>query len=387
MDIKFSISSKLKYLTYVMLSIGLITMTLGLLFQTKLTWAAYLVSNYYFISITIGATFFLALQYVTQSGWSSMFKRVPEAMSTYLLYGGILFLILLLGVHDIYHWSHNEDVALDPLLTHKAPYLNVPFFAIRILIFFASWVIFSKILRRLSIKEDEIGGIKYFEKSELYSKIFIFVLAITFSLASFDWIMSIDTHWYSTIFALKGFVGAFYHGSAALILIIILLHQKGYYKEMNSSHLLDFSRYLFMLSIVFGYLWFAEFMLIWYGNIPEETIYYYQRWNNGWEWFFYMNIAVNWFIPFVVLLSQKANRNIHIVKWISILLLFGHWVDIYIQIMPGIAKDFNISYMDIGLLIGIAGLFIFIVTKSLSKANLIPKNHPYLEESLHHHIH
>ncbi|MEI6749843.1 MAG: quinol:cytochrome C oxidoreductase, partial [Bacteroidota bacterium] len=350
-------------------------------------WANLLLNNFYFLSLAIGASFFLALQYITQSGWSAMFRRVPEAMGAYLPFAAILMLLLYFGMNNIYEWSHTDIVANDPVLLHKAPYLNLSFFFIRMIIFFTAWIIMTRIIRKVSLQEDQFGGMKYLEKNEMNSKIFIFILAITFSLASFDYIMSIEAHWVSTIFAVKNFVAAFYHGTAIIILIVILLNEKGYFKELNESHLLDFSRYLFMLSIVWGYMFFAQFMLIWFANIPEETVYYAERWNHGWKVLFYVNIIINWFIPFTVLLSQKMDKNKTVVKLICILLIAGQWIDLYDQIMPTLTGTPQFGIIEIGAFIGYAGLFALVVAKALGSADLVPKNHPYLEESLYHHIH
>ena len=164
--------------------------------------------------------------------------------------------------------------------------------------------------------------------------------------------MSIEAHWVSTIFSVKNFIAAFYHGTAIIVLIIILLNERGYFQELNESHLLDFSRYLFMLSIVWGYMFFSQFMLIWFGNIPEETIYYAERWNNGWKELFYINVAINWFIPFIVLLSQRMDKNKTVVKLICLLLIAGQWIDLYDQIMPTLTTTPKFGIIEIGAFIG-----------------------------------
>ena len=369
------------------MALGAIGLVYGFLTDTHRTWANLLLNNYYFLSLAIGAAFFFSLQYITQSGWSAMFRRIPEAIMAYIPYAAVIMLVMFFGLHDIYHWSHPDLVAGDELLSHKAPYLNIPFFMIRMIIFLASWIVLTRYLRKLSLQEDSLGGLEMFEKMEFWSKVFIFVLAITFSMATFDWIMSIDAHWFSTIFAFKNFGAAFYHGTSLVALIAIVLHKKGYFKDMNEFHLLDFSRYMFGLSIIWGYLYFAQFALIWFGNIPEETIYYAKRWENGWKIFFYLNFAINWFIPFIVLLPQKFDKNINIVYGICILLLLGLYTDIYEQVMPDFLKSPSIGIIEIGIFAGLAGLFLFAFGKALAKAPLIAKNHPYLEESMHHHLH
>ncbi len=387
MDTKITFTKGLQYTTFAMMGVGLAVIAYSFTVDPARAWANLLLNNYLFLSIAIGASFFIAIQYISQSGWAVMFKRIPEALMAYIPYAAVIMLLLFFGMHSLYHWTHEEALATDPLIQHKAPFLNVPFFFIRMIIFFISWIIMTRLLRKASLNEDRLGGRTFFEKSELYSKIYIFILAITFSFATFDWIMSIDVHWFSTIFALKNFVAAFLHGAATVALIVIILHQKGHYKELNKSHLLDFSRYIFMLCIIWGYFAFSQFMLIWYGNIPEETEYFAFRWHNGFKIIFYVNFFINWFVPFVLLLPQVLNKNIKVVKGLAILLIAGQYLDLYEQIIPGILHKPIFGIHEIGFFIGFAGLFVYIFARALSSVPLIPKNHPYLDESLQHHLH
>lgn len=387
MDTKVIFTNKYNHITYALMGLGVIGLVYGFLTDTHRTWANLLMDNYYFLSLALGAAFFFSLQYITQSGWSAMFRRIPEALMAYIPYAAIIMIVLYFGLHDIYNWSHPELLAKDELLAHKAPYLNVPFFMIRIVIFFILWILLTRYLRKLSLQEDALGSLELFEKMEFWSKVFIFVLALSFSLASFDWIMSIDGHWYSAIFAFKNFSAAFFHGTSLIGLIAIILFKKGYLKDMNEYHLLDFSRYMFILSIIWGYLYFTQFMLIWYGNIPDETIYYVKRWGNGWVIFIFINFALNWFIPFIGLLPQKLDKNINFVYFICIILLIGLYTDLYEQVMPHFIKSPSIGIIEIGVFAGLSGIFLFAFGKALSKAPIIAKNHPYLEESIHHHLH
>jgi hypothetical protein len=383
---KVNLSGSFKIVAAGSIIVGVAAMIIGFVQDPTRGWANYLLNNYYFLMLSLGAAFFVALQYISQAGWSAAFKRVGEAMSGYIPVSAVLFLLLIFGVHSLYEWSHADAVAHDKLIAHKSPYLNVPFFYIRLIIFFGLWIMMVRLIRKVSLKEDEVGGLEYFEKSEHYSKIFIFILALTISLSAVDWIMSIDVHWFSTIFALKNFVGAFYHGTAILILIVFLLHRRGYFEFLNSYHLHDFARYLFMLAIVWGYFWFAQFMLIWYGNIPEETVYYVTRWEPGWKTLFFTEIIVNWFIPFVILLPTKTSKSKPAIMAMLILLVAGHYVDLYMQIMPGTTGNLQFGFIELGSFAGFAGLFALVTGFWLSRAPLIPKNHPYLGESLEHHF-
>lgn len=386
MENQLIISKKFKLLTYILIAIGVLSFALGFAFDAKRTWANYLLNNYYFVSIAIGAAFFGAIQYITQSGWSAMFKRVPEAMAAYIPFAAVFFLIMYFGMHSIFEWTHQEVVQTDHLLQYKSPYLNVPFFFARVVVFFASWIILTRILRKFSLKEDEVGGMKYFYKSELYSKIFIFVLAITFSFFAVDMLMSLEPHWFSTIFAAKSFIAAFLHGSSIIALIVIILSRMGKFEMMNRSHLHDFTRYIFMTSIVWGYFNFAEFMLIWYGNMPEETFWFVKRWYGAYEVLFYANIILNWFIPFMVLMPRKSSRSKMIIVPVIVILMIGQYTELYYIIWPATVHEAKFGLLEIGTFLGYLGLFSLVVSTYLAKASLVPKNHPYLEESVSHHF-
>ena len=201
MEGNYSVSPTFKSIILGVVVVGIIAVSLGFYINPGRAWANILLSNYYFISIIVGATFFLAIQYVTQSGWSSMFVRIPHAIGTYMPVAAILILFLIFGMHSIYQWSIPGVTEHHPEIEHKFPYLNIPFFFFRLVIFFALWILMTWLLRKTSLKEDRESNLKYFYRSEHYSRIYIFILVISFSFFTFDLIMSIDVHWFSTIFA------------------------------------------------------------------------------------------------------------------------------------------------------------------------------------------
>ena len=387
---QITISRNFRIITFLLIAIGAASFIVGLLTDHRLTWAHYLIVNYYFFSLAMGGAFFFVIQKISQSGWSSAFQRIPEAMMSYIPFAALFFLLLCFGMQDIYQWSHKEAIALDPILQHKSAFLNVPFFFARMVIYFVLWIVLIRKLRKLSLeedltgREDEKGIMSLFGKSELYSKILIFILAVTFSLAAFDWMMSIDLHWYSTIFALKNLIAAFLHGVSILTLIVFILNKLGYFPFLNKFHLHDFARYIFMLSIVWGYFWFAQFMIIWYGNIPEETAYFFVRWQNGWKVLFFLEIGLNWAVPFLILLPVKTSRNTTAIIFVIILLIIGQYIELFVQVIPGTTGLLKFGWVAAGLFLGYAGLFALVVATALSKAKIMPVNHPYLEESLNH---
>jgi len=387
---QITVSRNFKIITLLLIAIGAGTIIFGLITDRQATWANWLIVNYYFFSIAMGGAFFFVIQSISQSGWSSAFKRVSEALMSYVPFAALFFLLLWFGVNDLYQWSHKETAALDPIIQHKSAFLNIPFFFARMILYFLLWIVFIRKLRQISLREDladpsNTDGIMYlFGKTELYSKIFIFILAITFSLSAFDWIMSLDVKWYSTIFALKNLVAAFLHGVSILTLIVFILYKRGYFPFFNEYHLHDFARYIFMLSIVWGYFWFAQFMIIWYGNIPEETAYYSIRWQEGWKVLFFLEIGLNWFIPFMILLPVKASRNMTLVTIVIVFLIIGQYIDLFVQVIPGTTGALKFSWISAGTFLGFAGLFALVIATTLSKAKILPFNHPYLDESLNH---
>jgi hypothetical protein len=392
MEKNFTFSPTLRYITYGLMLIGIVAIVVGFLSDTDRIWANLLLNNFFFLSLAIGASFFLALQYIAQAGWASAFKRIPESMSAFIPYGGvIMILIVAFGMDSIYSWINPEAASFDAhelhLIHHKSPYLNVPFFIVRLVIYFAVWIFITKMLRKYSLKEDLEGGLEYFKKSEFLSKIYIFSLALTFSMASFDWIMTIDPTWYSTIFSLKNFIAAFYHGSTVIVIIVLIMHHYGYFSFINNAHWHDFSKYVFILAIVWAYFWFSQYLLIWYANIPEETTYYVKRLTGSWKINFYLNLSLNWLVPFIILLPNYFARKKFILMIVISLVSFGQYTDLFEQIMPGTVGDYHIGFVEVGTWLGFAGLFTYVVLRTLSGKDLIPKNHPLLNESLNHSSH
>jgi len=386
MDEKIKLSRIYIIATLLMVLVGIAAVIVAFTGDPQRGWANLLLNNVYFVSLAAGALLFASIQRVTHSGWSAGFIRVPEAMAGFLPVGAILCLVLIFGVQSLYHWSHADAVEHDALLAHKAPYLNLPFWSIRMVFYFALWILMFVIIRRLSLKEDAQGGIQWFKKLEHRAKVFIFIVIITFSFAMIDWVMSIDAHWYSTIFAIRNFVAAFHHAAIVITFIVLLMNRKGHFPFLNKSHLGDFSRYIFMLCIIWGYFWFAEFMLIWYANIPEETAYFLPRVRGeGWRFYFFANIAINWFLPFVLLMPKATARNPMVLKMVIPLLIVGQFIDLYVQIFPGTIGEQVLGFQEIGTFVGFAGLFMLVTGWVLSRANLYPVNHPYLDECKNHH--
>ncbi|WP_303411025.1 quinol:cytochrome C oxidoreductase [Pontibacter sp. BT731] len=360
-------------------------------------------NNVYFTGIALVGVFFVAVQYVAYAGWSVLIKRIPEAMGYYLPIGGAVMLItFLLGGHDIFHWTHDylynqflEDGVTpnpqyDPIIAGKAPYLNFWFFLIRMVAYFVLWILFFNWLRRNSINEDLHGGTDYYHKSIRISAMFLVVFGVTSSTSAWDWVLSIDTHWFSTMFGWYVFASWWVSGLAVITLAVIILKQNGYLKMVNANHLHDLGKFVFAFSIFWTYIWFSQFMLIWYANIPEESIYFIERLggNGGhFKWIFFVNLLINFAFPFLVLMTRDAKRQMIMLKIVTIAILIGHWLDFYLMMMPGTLRtDAGIGFIEIGTTLIFLGVFLITFTKGLAKASLVPVNHPFVEESVHHHV-
>ena len=386
MDKKLKTGVGFQVITLVLIAFGVFTVIAGFVSGEGIrTWANLLLNNYYFLSVALGATFWMAMQAITQSGWSSAYLRVPQAMSNYLIVSFVLWALMFFGIHDLYHWTHHDAVANDPILLHKSPYLNVPFFTVRYVLFFGLWIFLTQRILRLSAEEDKHGGITYFNKIEFTSKVYIFVLAFSFSLFTIDWLMSLDAHWYSTIYAVKKFVSAFFHGAVWITAIVFILHKAGYFPVLTKAHMQDFGRYIFALSIIWGYIWLAQYLLIWYANIPEETVYYVPRIMSEYKNFFYAELLLNWFFPFLFLMWNRVNSNFWAMIFAAVVLAVGQWIELYMSIMPNTTDSHSITYIEVGTFAGYSALFIYVFVWSLKRMAIMPKNHPYLVESLEHH--
>jgi hypothetical protein len=261
----------------------------------------------------------------------------------------------------------------------------VPFFTVRFVVFFALWIFLTQRIKRLSAQEDLHGGLGYFNKIEFTSKVYIFVLAASFSLFTIDWLMSLDAHWYSTIYAVKKFIMSFYHGVSWILAIVIILNMIGVIPVFTKAHMLDFGRYIFALSIIWGYMWLSQYLLIWYANIPEETIYYVPRIMSEYKNYFYLELIVNWLFPFLFLMWNRVNTNKYAMLFLVLVLISGQWIEMYMSIMPNTIESHSFTYIEWGTFLGFAALFVTVVVWSLARINLIPKNHPYYIESVKHH--
>lgn len=367
---------------------GLIAFVLGLLFRPVQAWSAFLVSSFFFLTVALGGLVFLAIMYVSNAGWHTVFKRVPEALTACLPASALSMLAVLAGARWLYPWAHADAVLHDELLSAKAPYLNTDFFAVRMVGVLALWLFFALMTRRYSLRQDRDADIKYTRRNVVLSAIFLALFPFSFSMASIDWLMSLEPHWASTMIGLYHIAGLLSAAVAAVSIVAILLRRRGALPQITETHLHDLGKLLFGFSTVWAYLWFSQYLLIWYTNFPEETTHYLTRLQGGGSFLFFLNVVLNWAVPFVVLLRESAKRSERILLPVSAVVLAGRWLDIHLQVVPAVVPNrlqgpVGIGILDVALLLGFGAAFLFTTDRALRKAPLVAEGDPYLVEALH----
>jgi hypothetical protein len=303
-----------------------------------------------------------------------------------IILGVVLLVITLADGAHIYSWMDPEVQAHDEVVRHKAAYLNPVFFWIRTLAYFTTYFLFWRGFKRRSLEEDKVGGTELHFKNYKRGALFLVFFAVFSSTSAWDWIMSIDVHWFSTLFGWYTFAGMWCSAMTVIVLTTIYLKKLGFLERVNDSHIHDIGKWTFATSFLWSYLFFSQFMLIWYANIGEEVTYYLMRIENFKVLYFSM-FLINFAFPMLILMSRDAKRNYGVLTFVGIVILIGHWLDVYLMISAGsLGANAKIGFLEIGLLILCAGLFIRILLNNLSKAPLMPVNHPFLDESVHHEI-
>lgn len=413
---EFNFTSKAKRNCIILMVLGILMMVLGCGHMTSQRfWADLLVTGFFFFAIALGALFFYALQYAAEVGWSAQLKRIYEAMFKFLPIGTVVIVIVLgAGLfhgHHLYHWMDDtlyheymiegadgnqyldefqegaiDNPNYDELVANKRAFLNPTFWSIRSIVYLATFLIFAFLFRKWSLEEDKIGGKELHFKQYKKSAIFLVFFAVFSSTLTWDWLMSIDVHWFSTLYGWYVFSGMWVSAMIFALLLTVWLRGKGYLAEVNESHIHDMSKWMFAISMLWSYLWFSQFLLIWYSNIPEEVTYYITRFEH-FKIPFLLTFAINFAVPFYMLMARDAKRNKYFFIPVAFLIFIGHFIDVYLLVVPGTMHNHaHFGMFEVGMFIMFLGLFIFSTLRALTQASLIPKNHPYLEESREMHI-
>ena len=354
-------------------------------------WSALYVACFFFFMIALGALAFYAVNFAAQAGWSPVLFRVMEAVTAYLVPGGIIMFVLLglsgFHINHLFVWADPEVVAHDVLLQGKAGWLNGTWMLIRAAIFLGGWITYRHFAVKFSRAGDTAKENDYsnFKKTFRISAGFLVFFLYTESMMSWDWIMSFDPHWFSTLFGWYVLAGMMVCAITTIALITIFLKSQGYLEIVNDSHIHDLAKFMFGFSIFWTYLWFSQFMLIWYANIPEEVTYFMTRIEDFNLPFFGM-LAMNFLFPLLLLMNSDYKRVNWFVVLTGIVILVGHYIDIFVMVMPGtVGKSWFIGIPEIGAVLFFLGPFIFVVFTALTKAPLVLKNNPFMKESKNYH--
>ena len=366
--------------------IGSVTFAAGLYFAPQRTWLNLLLISYYLLGLALAGAVWVTLQYVSGAHWSTALRRVPEAMAGLLPQAALGILAILILRPSLYPWIsglHSDGGAIG----FKHIWLSLPFFRVRAVFYLLGWLGFIWAVLRTSRRQDADGDLKHTRTSTRLAAAFLVFFGVTFCLASFDWIMSLEPEWYSTIFGFYNFAGLFVSGLATLTLLLVWLQRESPLKDViTEQHLHDVGKLLFAFSTFWAYLWFSQYMLIWYANLPDETIYYIRRLHGFWQPLFVLNLVLNWVVPFFALLPRMNKQRVGILVRVSIVLLVGRWLDLYLMIMPPFSGGKpRIGIWEIGLAAGLVGVFGLGFLAALGRAPLVPVKDPYLAESLHYH--
>jgi hypothetical protein len=352
-------------------------------------WAALYVACIFFMLVSLGVLVFYAIQQVAQAGWSPVLFRVMQGITAYLPVGSVIFFVILIlcGLHfnHIFVWLDPEVVAHDKLIAAKSGYLNFPFWIIRAAIFLIGWNLYRYYSRKNCLAQDEAKDDSFYKKNFKISAGFLVFFIVTESIMSWDWIMSVDPHWFSTLFGWYVFASFLVSGVTTICFVTIYLKSKGYLEHVNTSHIHDLAKFMFGFSVFWTYLWFSQFMLIWYADIPEEVTYFVTR-INDYNLPFFGAVAMNFLFPVLILINTDFKRISWILVMAGIVILLGHYVDFFNMIMPGTVGDqWFIGVSEIASVLFFFGLFIYVVFSALTKAPMLPKRNPFIEESKHFH--
>lgn len=385
-NLKFPETSNINKTLLMLGVIGLLISAIGLFTDTQQFFFSYLVSFTFVASISLGALFFVMLQFITRANWSVVIRRIPETISGNLYLLPILFVPLLFGMEYLYDWLDPQMIAEDELTQHKRPFLNTTFFIIRNIIYFTIWSFLGYKIYSNSVEMDESGDWDIDVKQRTVSAPGILLFAFSVAFASFDWLMSLDSHWFSTMFGVYFFAMSFQAILAVVILICVYLLRQGLLvNTIKKVHINDLGLLLFGFTVFYAYIAFSQFFLIYYANIPEETMWYYYRLHGTWSFFTYLFLIGRFIIPFLLLLGKSAKTNMTLLTAVSIGLILLHFLELHWIALPVLHENFSFHWLDITTLIGLVGIAAGLFFHQFRKHSMIPEKDPLVFESLNKH--
>jgi len=359
----------------------------GLFTDTKQFFFSYLTSFVFIASISLGCLFFVMLHYITRSEYGVTMRRIPETFAANIIYIGVLFIPILFGMQYLYPWTDEAILASDKLIADKTPYLNITFFIIRNIIYFSIWSFLGYKILKNATTLDETGdwGIDTAQRKISAPGLFIFGFTVAF--ASFDWMMSLDPAWFSTMFGVYLFAMSFQVFFAVVILTILYLRSKGLLTNtIKNVHLKDLSLLFFGFTVFYAYIAFGQYFLIYYANFPKSILWYYDRFVEGYGTIAWILLFGKFIIPFLFMLPAAAKSNMKIVGSMALLIIALHFVEIYWIVMPLLHKGgVQLHWLDFAILISLSALFLGLFFSRFRKHNMVSNNDPKLQASLSKH--
>lgn len=351
---------------------------------------SYLVGWMFCVSISLGSLFFIVIQHLTRARWSVVVRRIAESLAMSMPLLAILAIPIFLGIHDLYHWSHEElhdpaSADYDRLIAGKSAYLNVPFFVIRCVIYLAVWSYLAFRFYSLSLSQDVEPDPRISAKQRFTSAWGLAALAVTTAFASYDFLMSVDPHWFSTIFGVYLFSGSFWVALAAITFVGLVVQHMNYGLQgvVTIEHYHDLGKLMFGFTVFWAYIAFSQYMLIWYGNIPEETVWYRHRLEGGWEYHSLALLLLHFVVPFIILLPRATKRMRSVLGVMAVWFFVLHWFDLHWLVMPVLDHHGGFHWLDFAAWLGLSGVFAAAFMFRIGRHSLVPRNDPYLAESLH----
>jgi hypothetical protein len=364
--------------------LGAVASLVGAFVDRDQFFQSYLVAWLFWIAVTLGCLGIMMLHHMSRGGWGLMIRRTLEAAGRTLPVMTVLFIPILLGLEALYPWARPE-AANDPLIQHKASYLNPMAFSIRSILYLVIWTVFALALSSLSRRQDETGEPGLFRRMQTVAAPGLVIFSLLATFASIDWIMSLDPHWYSSIFGVYFITGAGVAGFAFISLMALHLSQRPPLQGViEPKHFHDYGKLLLAFVMLWSYIAFSQLLIIWSGNLPEEVPWYLHRVAGGWKWVSIALVLFNFLLPFLLLLSRDLKRNARLLASVSILVLVMRWVDLYWLAAPTFHHDLAPHWLDLATMAGIGGIWMALFASHLSKRPLLPINDPYLEEALAH---
>ncbi|MEY4093988.1 MAG: hypothetical protein RLZZ53_1187 [Acidobacteriota bacterium] len=350
---------------------------------------AYLIAYTFWMGVLLGSMALLMVQYLTGGVWGIILRRPFEAAVRTLPVMTLLFIPIILGMHSLYEWSHEGITETDPLIAAKALYLNTPFFLGRQAFYFIVWNVMGHLLVKWSAEHDRTGDAALLDKLSKLSGAGLLIYGLTLTFAMVDWTMSVNPHWFSTIWGMLYAGGQGLSAFAFGIVVLLLLAQAApLNRVLTSHHFHDLGKFLFAFLMLWAYLTFSQFIIIWSANIPEEIPYYLDRWENSYKYLSIFIIIGHFMLPYALLLSRDIKRNMGKLRVIATWILMARVADYYWHVAPELTKGgLSISLLDVALPLALGGVFISLFVSNLSGRSLLPVNDPALDKVLHHHVH